>query len=156
MLLSSNEMFIKYGLIDFIQEHKNGLQLVKFDKNIENTPNIKNMLKFIKMDHIWGGQAEGQFYEKEVFETISTIYLKFFNSDNYFETEEIIPQTIFKSLNLPYSLPITLQNYSNNIVFTPQLIQTIIKNAIIIPEETPILNTLCSLMSGQVVNLYFQ
>jgi hypothetical protein len=147
IILSSNEMFIKNGLIQYIEEFKNGTQMIPFNKdnkwhnfhkNIEKEPNIINLLKDINLDIFYGGQTEGQFYEKYIFKKISDIYLKHFGNKeiNNFETEEIITQTIFKSFNLNYGLPITLQNYSNKIVFEEIVIDNIINNKIIIPDYT--------------------
>lgn len=145
IIFSSNEMFIKNGLIQYIEEFKNGTQMVPFNKdtkwhnfhkNIEKEPNIINLLKDINLDIFYGGQTEGQFYEKDIFKKISDIYLKHFGNKeiNNFETEEIVIQTIFKSFNLNYALPITLQNYSNKINFDEIVIDNIINNKIIIPD----------------------
>jgi hypothetical protein len=146
-IISSNEMFIKKGLNKYIEENKNGLQMIKYDENInwhnfkkgiEKNENMEKMLDELKLDTIYGGQTEGQFYQKNIFQFISTIYLKFFgyNELQSFETEEIISQTIFKSLNIKYSLPFTLQNYSNNISFNQQFISNILNNNFIIPDNT--------------------
>ena len=44
IILSSNEMFIRKGLLFYIEEIKNGLQLVKFDENI-NWHNFKKNIE---------------------------------------------------------------------------------------------------------------
>lgn len=147
VILSSNEMFIKKGLIQYIEKYKNGAQIVKmtpdidwhnFKKSLENDIIIKNMLKELKLETIYGGQTEGQFYEKNIFQYITDIYLKYFGNTElqYFETEEILCQTIFKSLDIDYGLPFTLQNYSNKLDFTETFITSIINNNIIIPNLT--------------------
>jgi hypothetical protein len=147
IILSSNEMFIKYGLISYIEKYKNGLQIVEFDKNIdwhnfhkniEKDSTMINMMKELNINTIYGGQTEGQFYEKYIFEVISDIYLKYFgkNELNNFETEEIVIQTIFKSFNINYGKPFTLQNYSNKINYDINFIENIITNNIIIPDNT--------------------
>jgi hypothetical protein len=146
IILSSNEMFIKNGLINYIEKYKNGLQIVEFDKNIdwhnfhkniEKDEIIVRMLSDLKMTNFYGGQTEGQFYEKEIFQEISNIYLKYFgnNEINNFETEEIVVQTIFKSFNISYGKPFTLQNYSNKINYDIKFIENIISNNIIIPNN---------------------
>ena len=148
VLLSSNEMFIRRGLREYIEKNKNGLQIVKYNKNnswhlfhrkIEDNTQIKRMLQFINLDTIYGGQAEGQFYERYVFDIITWVYNKFFiETETTFETEEIIPQTIFMSLNIPYSRPITLQNYCNCLEFTIPFIDSLYKSkskSIIIPDK---------------------
>jgi hypothetical protein len=159
IILSSNEMFIKYGLNKYVNKHKNGLQIEKFDlnndwhnfnKGLEKNPLIINLLKEINLNQFYGGQTEGQFYEKNVFNKIKDIYLKIFgNSElNNFETEEIVIQTIFKSFNLKYGLPITLQNYSNKIKFNEKIIEKLINNSYII-ENNKIKNNLISPHIGE-------
>ena len=146
IILSSNEMFIKNGLIHYIEKYKNGLQIVEFDKNnnwhnfhknIENDSLIVNLTNELKLNTIYGGQTEGQFYEKNIFQNIADIYLKHFGWSelNSFETEEIVIQTIFKSFNINYAKPFTLQNYSNKINYDIQFIDNIIHNNIIIPNN---------------------
>lgn len=139
IILSSNEMFIRNGLIHYIEKYNNGAQIVEnndsviwhnFKKGIENNNSVIEMLKELKLKNIYGGQTEGQFYEKNIFQYISNIYIKYFGTKEIsnFETEEIIPQTIFKSLDIEYGLPFTLQNYSNNIIFNENIIKDIIHN----------------------------
>ncbi len=146
-VISSNEMFIRNGLIHYIEKHKNGLQLVKFDKNInwhnfnkniENEPIIIELLKHLNLDAIYGGQAEGNFYQKDVFKKIAEIYITFFGNReiNNYETEEIVCQTIFKSFEISCTTPFTLQNYSNDITYDENFINSVINNGIIIPEKT--------------------
>jgi len=146
VIISSNEMFIKYGLNKYINKFKNGLQIIKYDplikwhnfqKNIEKTNEMKSLLKDINLNTFYGGQTEGQFYEKDIFQEISNIYIKHYESKelNSFETEEVIAQTIFKSFNINYGLPITLQNYSNNIIFSDFFIEQLRLDNIIIPNN---------------------
>lgn len=146
IILSSNEMFIKQGLISYIEKYKNGLQLEKFNintswhnfhKNLDKNQIIITLLDDLNLDTFYGGQTEGQFYEKSVFHKITDIYIKHFGDKelNEFETEEIICQTIFKSFNIEYGLPFTLQNYSNRLVFDIAFINKLVKNKIIIPNN---------------------
>lgn len=145
-IISSNEMFIKNGLIKYIEKYKNGLQIVPFDprsswhnfhKNIESDEIMNKMINDLGLETFCGGQTEGQFYEKHVFQKIIDIYLQYFGNKEIhnFETEEIIPQTIFKYLNLPYTYPFTLQNYCNDIEFSEVVIKSIIDNKYIIPNN---------------------
>ena len=96
------------------------------------------MLNDINLDTIYGGQTEGQFYEKHIFQKIADIYFKFFgmNELNTFETEEIVIQTIFKSFHIDYGKPFTLQNYSNKLNYDINIIDNIIHNNIIIPNNS--------------------
>ena len=77
VLSASNEMFFKKGSIQYIEEYKNGLQMVDFDsenqwhnfhKDIERLPDIITLLDKLKLPCFCGGQAEGQFYEKKIFQ----------------------------------------------------------------------------------------
>jgi hypothetical protein len=159
IIISSNEMFIKYGLIHYIDKYKNGVQIIEFNKyidwhnfhkNIEKDETIINMINELNLNTIYGGQTEGQFYEKNIFQRISDIYLKYFGRKelNNFETEEVIIQTIFKSFNIDYAKPFTLQNYSNKINYDINFIDNIINNSIIIPNN----NIKSTLISPHVNN----
>lgn len=145
IVMSSNEMLIKKGLNKYIEKNKNGAQIVRFSENvswhnfrkgIEKDINVLLLLKDLNLDTIYGGQTEGQFYEKNIFQMIADKYVKYFGTYelNNFETEEILCQTIFKSLDIDYALPFTLQNYCNKITFTEDFINNIINNNIIIPD----------------------
>ncbi len=140
ILTASNELYIKKGAIHQITKYKNGLQIVEskkennwhnFNKDLHLNYKIIELLSLIKEKNICGGQAEGQYFEKEIFKNISTIYLNLTNNNNElltFEAEEIIPQTIFKSLNIKnFGIPLTLQNYSNQIEFNIPYIKQLIQ-----------------------------
>ena len=147
IIFSSNEMFIKSGLISYIEKYKNGLQIVKynknnkwhnFQKNLEHDNTMKELMNTIGLTTFYGGQTEGQFYEIFIFQKIANIYIQIFgnNETHSYETEEIICQTIFKSFELNYGLPITLQNYCNKIEFTKDFINNLIGNSnFIIPDK---------------------
>jgi len=146
VIISSNEMFIKHGLNKYIMKYKNGLQIVQyspdinwhnFKKGLDKNNNMINMLCYLNLNTFYGGQTEGQFYQKNIFKNIAAIYVKFFGETeiNSFETEEIICQTIFKSFDIDYGLPITLQNYSNKLIFDEIFINNIVNNNITIPHN---------------------
>lgn len=144
VLISSNEMFIKKGTIDYINNVKNGIQLIEYNENISwhnfnkkyndliNNKNIIELLNYLNLKKLVGGQSEGQFFEKKIFQDIIDIFLKFFkNVETNFETEELIIQTIFFSLNKEHGDPITLQNYSNKLTFDNNFIKRLLNNTII-------------------------
>lgn len=145
VILSSNEMFIKNGTVNYIQHFKNGLQSVQYNPNIDwhnfnhskilNNDNLNKLLKDLNLKHYFGGQTEGQFYTKLIFKKLSSVYLNSTQNNTFlypFEAEEILPQTIFKSLNIEYvGNPITLQNYSNKIEFNIPFVKDLIKGTII-------------------------
>ena len=139
VILSSNEMFIRSGANLYINKVKNGSQIVKCSPDVDwhnfsrisvKEEGLEELLKELDFETFYGGQTEGQFYEKEYFQIMGQIYTQYFGNKelNNFETEEILPQTIFKSFNIEYGLPITLQNYTNDIIFTKKFIENIIYN----------------------------
>lgn len=151
---ASNELFIKKGAIHYINIKKNGLQIVEYDKeidwhnfkkNIDEEDVILHLFDILKKDTLYGGQTEGQFYEKEIFNKICEYYLEITKNNSIkikFEAEEIIPSIVFKSLNLSHGDPINLQNYTNNIDFSVDYINNLIKGIYI--EDKPIKNQLTS------------
>lgn len=143
ILCASNELYIKKNSINYIKKYKNGIQIVpfnkeadwhNFNKNIENTDLIYSLFKSINNNIICGGQTEGQFFQKHIFSKIKDIYLNITKNNNIkinFEAEEIIPQTIFNTLDLEYGKPLTLQNYTNKITLSKDFIKNLIKGCII-------------------------
>ena len=134
-------MFIRSGLEMYVEKHKNGIQVVEFDKenswhnfhkNLENNNHIIKVISKLNLKKIYGGQAEGNFFEKDVFHEIANVYIniycksilqevnmykenvydtkdeniiKYINDHiiiDYFENEEVVLQTIFVGLNIKY------------------------------------------------------
>ncbi len=158
-LISSNELFFQKGLIDYIRKVKNGVQLVpyntsnlwhNFHKGLENHPQMSELMKKRGLNVFYGGQAEGNFFEKEVFQEMSEIYLSTFGTNvlHDFETEEVVPQTIFASFQKPFGTPFTLQNYTNKIKFDSLFINNLREKSFIIPIK-PIKGTLQSPHMGR-------
>lgn len=151
VLLSSNEMFIKEGLQRYASEHKNGIQIVEynplidwhlFHRDIHLHPNVIKIMQRLGLKTYYGGQGEGNFFEKDVFGKIVNIYLtsNIMLTNTYldtFETEEILLQTIFVGLSIKnHTIPITLQNYCNYINYTPQFISDLLNKKITIDNNT--------------------
>ena len=144
---ASNELYIKKGAVHYINQFKNGLQIVKynedidwhnFKKNLHENELVMKLFNSINNHTLCGGQTEGQFFEKSLFKKISDIYLKITQNNTYhidFEAEEIFPATILNSLNMKYGNPLTLQNYTNNINFSIDYLKNIIKG-FIVPDYT--------------------
>ena len=85
ILCASNELYIQKNAINYIKEHKNGLQIVQYDKNIDwhnfkkklnENDIILDLFKNINNNILCGGQTEGQFYQKNIFNKIKDLYLK--------------------------------------------------------------------------------
>ena len=77
VIISSNEMFIKRGLITYIEKYKNGMQLVEFSKDvnwhnfkkgIENDKKMIELLEELKLPRFYGSQTEGVFYSDLYFD----------------------------------------------------------------------------------------
>jgi hypothetical protein len=127
-LMSSNEKFIRPGLSKYIENAGNGFSAVPFDlaedwhifaRRINRHPMMRNLYANLGKSAIFGGQAEGQFFEKAVFAKIRDHHLAAFgetpNCD--FETEEVVPQTVGMALGIRPALPFTLQDYSHAVGF---------------------------------------
>jgi hypothetical protein len=121
---SSNEMFIRPGLVDYVKEVKNAFQAVRFDpkldwhvfvRRIDQHPKVQLLLAALGTSEVYGGQTEGQFFEKAIFQQIADFYFSAFGETeiNDFETEEIVPQTVAMAMKVRPALPFTLVDYSN-------------------------------------------
>jgi len=138
-IISSNEMFIRKGLVDYIKEAGNGFQAVPFDlredwhvfdRLANRHPKMLALLEALKTSVIYGGQTEGQFFRKDVFGHICDLYLSTFGEDdiNDFETEEVVPQTVAMSMGIKPAKPFTLVDYSHPIDYrlTPRVIDMLV------------------------------
>jgi len=127
-LISSNEKFIRRGLIDYVQAVKNGFQAVAFDldadwhvfaRRVDQRPEVQNLLRSVGARTIYGGQTEGQFFETPLFAKICEAYWAAFgrNETVGFETEEVVPQTVAVAQGVKGSPPFTLVDYTHNLDF---------------------------------------
>ncbi len=122
-LISSNEMFVRDSLTDYIVPFQAGAQIELFDpltdwhlfhRGVEREPHVQALLTYLGLPAIFGGQAEGLFFPTVLFAEMVKLYLRFFGPEfSGFETEEILPQTIMAKFldGRPISPPFTLQNY---------------------------------------------
>jgi hypothetical protein len=124
-LISSNEMFVREGLADYVNQVKNGFQAVRFDlkqdwhvfsRRIDQHPSLSALLDSLDTNIVYGGQTEGQFFEKTLFQRICNLYFTVFGEReiNDFETEEVVPQTVAMALGIKPSLPFTLVDYTHH------------------------------------------
>ena len=123
-LISSNEMFIRPGLEDYVAKVKNAFQAVPFNyqedwhvfyHHVDRNPHVLLMTRSLGMNTVYGGQTEGQFFEKRVFDLIAQMYAAAFGAKemNEFETEEIVPSTMAMALHLRPAEPFTLVDYTH-------------------------------------------
>lgn len=137
-LISSNELLVRHGLAEHLDAYHAGAQVQVYDpatdwhlfaKRVDTLPEIAELLRFLGLPTIFGGQAEGQFYDANLFLDIATVFMRFLPLAPYrFQTEEVLPQTIALSLLGQagrVTLPFTLQNYCNAFSFNPDLIELI-------------------------------
>jgi hypothetical protein len=137
-LVSSNELLVRSGLEEHVAKYQAGAQIEIFDREIdwhlfnrqvENDPAVREVLRHFGLTTIFGGQAEGQFYNAAVFSEMVSVFLRFFPlSPSWFETEEILPQTMAIALlqsGKPVVLPFTFQNYTSHINVDQALVNLI-------------------------------
>ncbi|MBV9813811.1 MAG: hypothetical protein JO326_13770, partial [Acetobacteraceae bacterium] len=137
-LISSNELLIRDGVADYLNAHDAGAQFCMWDplsdwrvfrRRVDLLPAVAAMLKSLGAPVIFGGQAEGQFYDAALFLEIVSVFARFFPwAPAGFETEEVVPQTVAVRLLGPQcrvGLPFTLQNYCNRFELTPELVSVI-------------------------------
>ena len=122
-LLSSNDMFVRGGLERYAAEVRNGFQAVRLDpaedwhvfRIVAHHPKTPELLQACGGSVVYGGQTEGQFYERALFGKMADIYFAVYGEEERpgFETEEIVPQTVAMSLGVAPHLPFTLVDYSH-------------------------------------------
>lgn len=138
VLISSNEMFVKHGISDYVSKFTFGAQTELFDTTADwhsfKTEILENFgmagfLKSLGLPVFFGGQAEGQFFDKNTFSLISRLYTAFFPMGPCgFISEEIIPATVAARLCMSgttAALPITLCDYCTNVSISDEIISQI-------------------------------
>ena len=124
MLLSSNEMLVKPGLPEHVSRFELGAQTEAFDLSIDwhvfhrgllQDVRIKGFLQELGLPTFFGGQAEGQFFSREIFTFLHGLYTRHFPmAPGGFETEEVLPATIagyYSILGKDATLPVSLCDY---------------------------------------------
>ncbi len=145
-LISSNEMFIRGGLLEYVEKNKNGIHTIEKSPdvgwhifqnvNFDEKQCFRDILAHMNTTKIYGGQAEGNFFEKETFAKITDIFLNVYKACEIdLQTEEVVLQTIFMGLKVEnYTLPFTLQNYSNIMPYTNEFITDLLAKKIVVPH----------------------
>jgi len=138
VLFSSNELLIRHGLEAHTSRHAVGTQVEMYDpqtdwhlfhRNVQKLPPMQALLADLWLPHMFGGQAEGQFYSDDLFAEIAALYRRHFSlAPCGFESEEIIPQTITVALagnESTFMPPVTFQNYCHAVDITPDMVEKI-------------------------------
>jgi hypothetical protein len=137
-LIASNELLVRPGLEAHVQNYAAGAQVEALDRQtdwhlfhrkVEQDPKVMALLSHFGLPTVFGGQAEGQFYEDGMFVEMAKAFVRFFPLEPYwFETEELLPQTMMMALlnrTSRVSPPFTLQNYSHAFEINEPLIAQI-------------------------------
>ncbi|TWF49462.1 hypothetical protein [Neorhizobium alkalisoli] len=139
VLLSSNEMFVKHGVSEHVNRYRLGAQTEVYDLSTDwhlfrtsmlEDERVRRVLDRLGFPVFFGGQAEGQFYDKTIFSLIATLYVENFDMASVgFVVEEMLPPTVAARYCMTGStaaLPITLCDYCTNIAISPENIAQII------------------------------
>lgn len=138
MLISSNELFVKPGLADYVSRYEIGAQTEIYDASndwgvfkadfLESAP-VKGFLAGLGLPLFFGGQAEGQFLSKALFMQLAKLFVDNFPMGPFlFPVEEIVLPTVaarFCLIGTSACLPITLCNYANNLPVTEEVVQQV-------------------------------
>jgi hypothetical protein len=140
VLISSNELFVKHGLQEFISQYEIGTQMEVYDpatdwgvfrQDFLESPEMQGFLSALELPLFFGGQAEGQFASKKIFAHVTKHYIANFPMGPFgFPLEEVILPTVaarYSMTGTDAALPITFCNYCNNADLSPELIDHIIK-----------------------------
>lgn len=135
VITSSNELFVRHGLEDYISKYEIGSQTEVYDtatdwgvfrEDFFKRDDMQNFMKALNLPTFFGGQTEGQFATRNAFMQVAKVY-----TDNFafgpigFPIEEVVLPTVaarFGLLGYNVGLPITLCNYCNNL----QIDQTVV------------------------------
>lgn len=140
VLISSNEMFVRRGAMEVIANFEIGAQTEIFDaaggwhlfrQDIAEDERMRGFLKRLGLPVYFGGQAEGQFFSKEIFQLIADLYTQFFGIEPCgFESEEVIPATVaarFCMVGRAATLPLTLCDYCTITTMSEDLVEAVIR-----------------------------
>lgn len=139
MMISSNELFVKHGLAEYVSRYQIGAQTEVYDGASdwgvfrEDFLHSQSMQKFIAslgLPLFFGGQAEGQFATREIFGLLARLFYDSFPMAPVgFPVEEVILPTIaarYSMTDVNVALPVTLANYCNNLEITPDVVDKVI------------------------------
>jgi hypothetical protein len=103
---SSNDMYVRKGVVNYISKKQNGLHQTPLSPEMEWLPGrlsfgdrmLKNMMDYTGLRERYGTQAEGLFFQKEVFGEMKKVIDKFYEElaiDGYYR-EEMYYSTLLK------------------------------------------------------------
>lgn len=138
MMISSNELFVKHGLAEYVSRFQIGAQMEVFDGATDwgvfrpdflQSASMQKFIASLGLPLFFGGQAEGQFASREVFGLLARLFTESFPMAPVgFPVEEVILPTVaarHAMLNVNVALPVTLANYCNNLEITPDVVEKV-------------------------------
>jgi hypothetical protein len=138
MLISSNELFVKHGLADYVSRFQIGAQMEVYDgandwgvfrPDFLQSALMQKFIASLGLPLFFGGQAEGQFASREIFGLLARLFTESFPMAPVgFPIEEVILPTVaarHAMLNVNVALPVTLANYCNNLEITPDVVEKV-------------------------------
>lgn len=141
LLCSPNELLLRHGLSEHLAKHALGTQIELFDavETFESWsifreetlafPEIEKFLSTLGLPVFAGGQAEGQFFNKTIFQSLERIFL-----DNFplapcgFPSEQIVPATIAMCYGMnggDVAMPITFIDHSSHVQVSDEIVSMI-------------------------------
>jgi hypothetical protein len=138
VLISSNELFVKPGLSEYASQYSLACQTEIYDHvtdwgffriDILSSTPMRKFLKTLGMKTYFGGQAEGQFYDKRVFLHMARLFIDYFPMGPCgYPTEEIVTTTVaahYAMNGMDAVLPITLCDYCTNLEISDDIIEQV-------------------------------
>ncbi|TWF53140.1 hypothetical protein [Neorhizobium alkalisoli] len=138
VLLSSNELLVKPGLAEYASRHSIACQTEVYDHvtdwmffrvDILSSTPIRKLIKTLDMKAYFGGQAEGQFYDRQIFAHMARLFIDHFPMGPCgFPSEEVVTATVaahYAMQGTDVALPITLCDYCTNLVISTELIDQV-------------------------------
>ncbi|WP_018897217.1 hypothetical protein [Rhizobium sp. 2MFCol3.1] len=143
VLFSAQEMLIKSGLGEYTKRFTIGAQTelygnietannwAGFRPEVLNFPGVKRVLSLLGLPLFAGGQAEGQFFSRDVFAHLERVFVEAFPMEPCgFPSEQIVPATFamrhgFAGTNI--SLPITFTAASAQIEISESVLRQLVK-----------------------------
>lgn len=135
VLTSADELLVKPGLSEYLSTYSLGAQTEVFDAAADwdmfrlellNFAPIKRLLSALELPLLFGGQAEGQFFDTKAFARLSALFTAHFPMGPCgFPTEKIIPATLaarYCIAGTDLALPVTLCSDSTDLVISQDVV----------------------------------
>ncbi|MCO5731899.1 hypothetical protein [Rhizobium sp. SSA_523] len=138
VLISSNELLVKEGIGAYMDTCLIGAQTEVYEDSADwgvfreahlQLPGMQRFLAKLNLPLFFGGQAEGQFFPKNIFQILSNTYRECFPMGPIgFPIEEVVPATVaarFAFTGVDVVPPITFCDYCTNLEIGPDFVEQI-------------------------------